>query len=50
MKTLYGLTNLHVYTTEDLNELNLFLIEYDGNIVDIQITDTQYHVVYRWRD
>lgn len=50
MKTLYGLTHLHLYFTEDIDELNEFLIEYDGNIIDIQCTNNGYHVVYKWRE
>lgn len=50
MKTLYGLTNMQVYMTSDIDELNQFLLEYDGNIIDIQCTDKFFHVVYRYRD
>lgn len=54
MKTLYGITHIQVYTTNDIDELNQFLIEYDGNIIDIKITaegnTTVYHVIYKYRE
>jgi hypothetical protein len=50
MKTLYGLNNIQVYMTADIDELNQFLLEYDGNIIDIQCTDKYFHVVYRYKD
>lgn len=50
MKHLYGLTNLQVFVTKDCDELNEFLLKYNGNIVEIQCTDEFYHVVYRYRE
>jgi hypothetical protein len=54
MKNLYGLTNIQVFVTEDINELNQFLLEYNANIIEIQITnDTyndHYHVVYKYKE
>jgi hypothetical protein len=50
MKTLYGLTNMQVYETSDVDELNQFLLEYDGNIIDIQFNNEKYVVIYRYRD
>ena len=47
MNTLYGITNLQVYATDNLNEFNHFLLEHNGNIVDIQLTDKYYQVVYK---
>lgn len=50
MKHLYGLTNLQVFVTEDIDELNQFLLEYNGNIVEIICTDKRYHVIYKYRE
>lgn len=50
MKNLYGITNLQVYMTSDIDELNQFLLEYDGNIIEIQCTDKYFHVVYKYRE
>lgn len=50
MKTLYGLTNLQVYTFDNTDDLNEFLLEFNGNIVDIQCTDKAYHVLYKYRE
>ena len=46
----YGLTNLQVFMTDDTDILNEFLLEYNGNIVDIQCTDKYFHVVYKYRE
>ena len=48
MKTLYGITNIQVYMTSDIDELNQFLLKHNGNIIDIQCTDKYFHVVYRY--
>lgn len=45
----YGLTNLQVFMTEDIDVLNEFLLMYNGEIVDIQCTDKFFHVVYKYR-
>ena len=46
----YGITNLQVFMTDDTDVLNQFLLEYNGNIVDIQCTDQYFHVVYKYRE
>lgn len=47
MKTLYGLTDLMVYGTISLDDFNQFLADYDGQIVDIQITGKGFYAVYK---
>ncbi len=41
MKNMYGITNIRVKSFEvdkdDFNEVNNFLKEYDGDIIDMQI-------------
>ena len=44
---IYGITNIQVYMTSDTVELNLFLKDHDGNIIDIQCTDRYFHVIYK---
>ena len=50
MTHLYGLKNIQVYATKDIDELNQFLLEYNGDIIDIQCTDEWYHVIYKYRE
>lgn len=54
MKTLYGITNVQVYKTADVDDLNEFLLEYDGNIIDIQAKNHEtkiiYIVIYKYRE
>jgi hypothetical protein len=47
MNTLFGITGIRVYMTYDIDELNKFLTDHDGNIVDIQCTDKYFHVIYK---
>lgn len=47
MKTLYGLTNIQVCYFLDIDDLNVFLLENDSNIIDIQIHGTKYYVIYK---
>lgn len=50
MTHYYGLKNLQVFVTADVDELNQFLLEYDGNIIDIKCTNDGFCVVYRYRE
>ena len=50
MKTLYGINNIQAYSTDDIDELNQFLLEYDGNIIEIRHTDKNFLVIYKYRD
>lgn len=51
MNHLFGITNVQVFMTNDLDKLNSFLKEYSGNIIDIQCTDNWFHVIYKaWED
>lgn len=50
MKTLYGLTDLQVFMTDNLERFNAFLLEYNGYIVDIQCTDSYYHAIYKYKE
>jgi hypothetical protein len=47
MKNLYGLTNIQTTYFLDVDDLNVFLLENDGNIVDIQIHGNKYYVIYK---
>lgn len=56
MKSVYGITGIRVKAIEasheGLEEVNKFLEEHDGNIIDIQISPmmygvTKYIIVYR---
>ena len=47
MRTLHGITGIQVYMCRDLEDLNAFLLEHDGNIIDIQCTDEFFHVIYK---
>ena len=47
MKTLYGITGIQVFMSRNLNELNAFLLEHDGNIIEVQCTDEFFHVIYK---
>ena len=56
MKNLYGLTNIMVKVIDckgdDVGELNKFLDEYNGNVVEIQTVGmlygiTRYVVIYK---
>ena len=49
MNHLYGITNIQVFVTTDLGELNRFLDEYNGNIIDIQLSDKTYYVIYKMK-
>ena len=44
---MYGITGIRVFMTADLNALNIFLANFDGNIIDIQCTDDYFHVIYK---
>ena len=44
---MYGITGIKVWMTRDIDELNIFLADNDGNIIDIQCTDEFFHVIYR---
>ena len=48
MKNLYGLTNLMVKVIDcegdDVGELNKFLDEYNGNVVEIQAQQMMYGI------
>ncbi len=48
MRTLFGITNIQVYECDDIDELNEFLLEYNGNVIDIQCTAGVYHVIYQY--
>ncbi len=37
MKNYFGLTGLQVYKTCSMEKLNEFLLEHDGDIIDIQV-------------
>lgn len=50
MKNIYGIINIQVYETNDIDELNTFLLDYNGNIIDIQCTNEKYIVIYKYRD
>ena len=56
MKTnMFGITKIRVYMTMYIDELNEFLVNHDGDIIDIQCTDDYFHVIYQdknddWRE
>lgn len=50
MNNIFGITGIQVFMTSDLGELNRFLEEYDGNIIDVQCTDKYFHVVFRMKE
>lgn len=47
MKNLYGLTDIQLYMTQYIDELNEFLKDHNGNIIEIQCTDEYFHVLYK---
>lgn len=44
---IFGITNIQVWITQNLDELNKFLLKHNGNIIDIQCTYNYFHVVYQ---
>ena len=44
---IFGITDIQVYMTSELQALNEFLQEHNGNIIDIQCTDKWFHVIYQ---
>lgn len=50
MRNLFGITNIQVYEFDDVDDLNEFLLEYNGNIIDISKDSTTYSVIYKYRE
>lgn len=59
MKSVFGTTNIRVRAIEtqgtDMSEVNDFLAEYDGNIIDIQTVGmlygvTKFIIIYRYAE
>ena len=48
MNKLFGITNIAVKFFYHQDETNAFLREYDGNIIDIQLSNGGVMVVYRY--
>lgn len=47
MNRLFGITKIQVFTTSDIIKLNQFLLEHDGDVIDIQCTERDYNVIYQ---
>jgi hypothetical protein len=47
MKNYFGITGIRLYAAQELDELNAFLAEHDGNIIDIIVTSEDVVIVYK---
>lgn len=47
MKNYFGITGIRLYAAQELDELNAFLTEHDGNIIDIIVTSEDVVIVYK---
>lgn len=47
---IFGITKIQVWMTQYIDELNEFLLEHDGDIIEIQCTDEYFHVIYQKKE
>lgn len=44
---MFGIKNIKVWMTQNIDELNDFLSNHNCDILDIQCTDKYFHVIYQ---